>query len=114
LDLLYLNTRLVTTSNYSAIADLHILQITAANTKYFAARSVFTSRYLATASSSGDPSASRTQVLPSLTLVPNYLPAILSTKLDRHLFSIIYADLNCTQHYQTSALFLYNRFARTE
>jgi hypothetical protein len=47
-----------TTSNYSAIADLHTLQITTESTKHFPAYCVFTSRSLATASNSEDSSAS--------------------------------------------------------
>jgi hypothetical protein len=60
LDLL---TRLGTTSNYSAIADLHTLQFTTIPAKPFPARCVFNSRSLAMASNSGDSSASRAQVL---------------------------------------------------
>jgi hypothetical protein len=61
LDLL---TQLGTTTNYSAIADLHTLHIIAANTKSFPARSVFNSRFLVTDGKSGDSSDSRAQVLP--------------------------------------------------
>jgi hypothetical protein len=60
LDLL---TQLGTTSNYSAITDLHTLQITDANTKSSPAVSVFNSRSLATDVNSEDSSASRAQVL---------------------------------------------------
>jgi hypothetical protein len=49
--------------NYSTITDLHTLQITAANTKSFPARSVFNSRFLVTDVNSGDSSASCAQVL---------------------------------------------------
>jgi hypothetical protein len=45
LDLLHLHTQLVTTINYSAIVNLHILQFTLTHTLVF---SVFTSRILAT------------------------------------------------------------------
>jgi hypothetical protein len=45
-------TRLGTTSNYSAIASLHTLQITAENTKSSSACNIFTSRLLVTASNS--------------------------------------------------------------
>jgi hypothetical protein len=72
LDLL---TPLGTASNYSATAYLPSSQFTTA-----------TSSSLATASNSGDFSASRAQVLPSPTLIQNCLPAISSTELDRHLF----------------------------
>lgn len=60
LDLL---TLLGTTSNYSALADLHTLEMTAANTKSSPARSVFNSRSLATAPICGDSAASCTQDL---------------------------------------------------
>jgi hypothetical protein len=42
----HLHTKLVTTSNYNAIAHLHTLQITTAHAK--ASQSVFTSRFLVT------------------------------------------------------------------
>jgi hypothetical protein len=61
LDLL---TQLATTSNYSATAYPHTLQITAANTRSSAARSVLKSRFMATEVNSGDFSASHAQVLP--------------------------------------------------
>jgi hypothetical protein len=54
----HLNTQLVITFNYSAIADLHTLQITTAHTKSFPACSVFTSSCLVTASNNGYSSAS--------------------------------------------------------
>jgi hypothetical protein len=54
----HFTTRLRTTSNYSAIANLHALHITAANTKSSSAYSVFTSRFLVTDYTSWDPSAS--------------------------------------------------------
>jgi hypothetical protein len=53
----HFNTQLVTTPNYSVIADLHNLQITAAHAKNFQS-AVFTSSCLVTASNSGDSSAS--------------------------------------------------------
>jgi hypothetical protein len=46
----HLYTQLVTARNYSAIANLHTLQITTAHPKSFAASSVFTKRCLLTAS----------------------------------------------------------------
>jgi hypothetical protein len=55
-------TRLGTTSNYSATANPHNSKINTAPAKPFPAFRDFTSRYLATASNSGDSSASRTQV----------------------------------------------------
>jgi hypothetical protein len=54
----HLYTKLETTSNYSATANLHTLQITTAHAKSFPACCVFTSRSLVTASNSGDSSAS--------------------------------------------------------
>jgi hypothetical protein len=48
----HFTTLLGITSNYSAIANLYNLQITAANTKSSPASSVFTSRFLVTASNS--------------------------------------------------------------
>jgi hypothetical protein len=53
----YLYSQLVTTSNYSATANLHTLQITTASAKSFPACCVFTCRSLVTASNSGDYSA---------------------------------------------------------
>jgi hypothetical protein len=46
----------MTTSNYSAIVDLHTLEITTAHVKTF--QTIFTSRSLVTASNIGDFSAS--------------------------------------------------------
>jgi hypothetical protein len=57
---------------------------------------VFTSRSMATASNSGDSSASRAHVFPSSTLVQNYLPTTPSTEMDRHLFSASLAELHCS------------------
>jgi hypothetical protein len=48
--------RSLTTSNYSAIANLHILQITTAHAK--PSQSAFTSRFLVTDLNNGDSSAS--------------------------------------------------------
>jgi hypothetical protein len=60
LDLLILHG---TTRNYSDTADLHTLQFTTAPAKPFPACCVFNSNSLATASNSGDYSASRGQIL---------------------------------------------------
>jgi hypothetical protein len=76
MDLLTTYTPLGTTSNYSASANLHNSQITAAPAKPFAACYVFTSCSLATASNSGDFSAS---VLTSL-LSGEYPTTELSTE----------------------------------
>jgi hypothetical protein len=59
----HLYTRPGTTSNYIATANLHNLQITTQSDKLFPSCCVFTSRSLATASKSGDSSASRARVL---------------------------------------------------
>jgi hypothetical protein len=58
-------TQLGTTSNCSTTANLHTLQTTTAVGKPLPTWSVFPSLSLATASNSGDPSASRAQVLSS-------------------------------------------------
>jgi hypothetical protein len=55
------NTWLVTTLNYSAIADLYTSQITTAHAKSFPACRVFTSRSLVTAYNSGDSSTTPTK-----------------------------------------------------
>jgi hypothetical protein len=54
----HFNTQLISISNYSAITNLHTLQITAANTKSSPTCSFRTSRFLITASNIGDSSAS--------------------------------------------------------
>jgi hypothetical protein len=75
----HLCTPLGTTSHYSAIADLHTLQVTTAPAKSFPARYVLTSRSLATVSNSGGSSASRAQVLLSQPPVQNSLSTVHST-----------------------------------
>jgi hypothetical protein len=112
IDTLY--TLLGTTGNYSATTNLHTLQFTTDPLSLFPACCVLTSRSLAKASNSGDSSNFHAQALPSLTFIQNCLPAIPSTKMDHHPFSTSLAELKCTQHYQTSAPFFYNHFARTE
>jgi hypothetical protein len=101
LELLTTYTPLGTASNYSATVSLHNSQITAP-TKPLPACYVLTSRSLATASNSENSSASRAQILPSLTVVQNFLPAVPSTELDLHPFSASLAELNCTQHWTES------------
>jgi hypothetical protein len=59
----HLYKRLVRTSNYSATANLHNSQISISHAKPFPACYVLTSRSLATASNSGDSSASRARIL---------------------------------------------------
>jgi hypothetical protein len=55
----HFNTRLVTALNYSAVADLHILYITTSHAIVnLLVCSAYTGRFLATASNSGDSSAS--------------------------------------------------------
>jgi hypothetical protein len=49
----HFNTQLVTTLNFSAIANIHTLQFTRAHAKSFPARGVFSSSYLVTASNNG-------------------------------------------------------------
>jgi hypothetical protein len=71
---------LVSTSSYSATANLHNSQFITAPSKPFLAF-VFTSRSLATASNSGDSSASHAHVVPSPTLLQNCLPAVYSGAL---------------------------------
>jgi hypothetical protein len=46
--------QVVPTSNYNAIANCHASQITTAHAKFFSVCCVFTSRFLVTASNSGD------------------------------------------------------------
>jgi hypothetical protein len=72
----HLNPQLATTSNYSPTANLHTLQITAAAAKPSPACYVLTSRSLATASNSGDSSASRAQVLLSQSPMQNSLSTV--------------------------------------
>jgi hypothetical protein len=102
------------TSNYSATINLQDSQITTVPAKPVSACCVFARRYLATASNSGGSSASSAHVVPSPTPIRNCLPVIPSTELDHRLFSASFAELNCPQHHQTSALFFYNHFTRTE
>jgi hypothetical protein len=101
----HMYTPLETTSNYSATAYLHNSQITTGPAKLFVAYYIFTIRSLATASNSRDSSSSGAQIFPSPTLVQNFLPAISSTELDRHLFSPSLTELNCTQHSTLSVIF---------
>jgi hypothetical protein len=61
----YLYTQHGTTSTYNATVELHTFHITTALAKQIRACSVFTSRSLTTASSNGNSSASRPQVLSS-------------------------------------------------
>jgi hypothetical protein len=66
------HSRLVSTSNYSTTANLHISQITTAPAKPFPICCVFISGSQVTASNNGDSSASRSQVLSSQTPVENW------------------------------------------
>jgi hypothetical protein len=62
----HFNTQLVTTLNYNAIANLHTLQITTTYRLVFSVcYTVPTSRFLVTASNSGDFSASEVMPLPA-------------------------------------------------
>jgi hypothetical protein len=80
----HLYTQLGTTLNYSATANLNDSQITTAPAKAFPACCIFTSRSLTTASSSGDSSVLRAQVLLSQPPVQNSTQL---TELWRHFFS---------------------------
>jgi hypothetical protein len=60
----HFNTRPVSTINYSSIADLDTLQLTAAHA-VFPVCCVFTSRGLVTASNSGDSTVSAFTLLPA-------------------------------------------------
>jgi hypothetical protein len=68
----HLYTRLGTTSNYGAIANLHNSQIITAPAMSFPERCVFIGCFLATASKSGDSSASRSQDLSERRLPSKY------------------------------------------
>jgi hypothetical protein len=69
----HLYKRLISTSNYSATADLHNSQVITALAKPFPARCVFTSHSLAMTSNNGDSSASCAQVLSSKPSMQNSL-----------------------------------------
>jgi hypothetical protein len=69
IDRLY--TRLISTSNYSATADIHNSQITTALAKLFPACYVYIDRSLATAANSRDSSTSRVQAFSSQPPVQN-------------------------------------------
>jgi hypothetical protein len=79
----HLYTRLVSTSNYSATANLHNSQIITAPAKPFPACCVFTSLSLATASNSGDSSASRAHAIPYCPPSHNWLRPLLITSQHR-------------------------------
>jgi hypothetical protein len=66
----HFSIQLVITLNYSTTANLHNSQTTTAPAKSFPACSVFSSRSQATASNSGDSSASRAQVISERTSLP--------------------------------------------
>jgi hypothetical protein len=99
-------TPLLTTSNYSAVANPQTLQTTTAPAKSFPDCCVLTSRSLATASNSGDSSASRAQVLLSQPPVQNSCQ--LSSRLQRHLFSSFLAELNCIADPQRTRCHLFS------
>jgi hypothetical protein len=69
-----ITTRFEITSNYSATANLHKSKITTAPDKPFSACCIFSSRFLAMASNSGDALVSRAQALPSPIPIQNCLP----------------------------------------
>jgi hypothetical protein len=61
----HLPTQLETTSNYSAIANIHILKTTAGDSESSPACSIFSSHFLVTASNSGRSPASALTPFPS-------------------------------------------------
>jgi hypothetical protein len=90
----HFTTRFVITNNYNAIANLHTLQITAANTKSSRACNVFTRRFLVTDFNTGYscdsglksclnggclPTASVLQLTPRLAAISHQLPNLLFT-----------------------------------
>jgi hypothetical protein len=100
----HLYTPLETASNCSAIADLHSLQITTATTKPSTAYCVFNSRSLATASNSGDYSASRAHVVTVWRISCIQTRCQLSYQLQCHLFSDSFAELLSTANPQLNSL----------
>jgi hypothetical protein len=96
----HLNTRLVTTLNYTTVVDFHALQITTAHAKSLQSALVSTSRSLVTASNNGDSSAS---VLKS-SLNGGSLPAELASKC----VSVITSQLRPTE--STALLLLLRLF----
>jgi hypothetical protein len=88
-----LNTPLRTTSNYSANANLHTLQITTAPATLFSACCVFNNHSLATASNSGDSSSSRAHVVSVRRIVRNW--TVNSTIAPSLLSLPCRAQLNC-------------------
>jgi hypothetical protein len=96
MDLLTPYTRLGTTSNYSAIANLHTLQFTDANTKSSPACTVFNSRFLVTDVNSWDSSFSRAQVLLVQRISRNRTPSIPNSTIAPSLLSLTcWAQQNC-------------------
>jgi hypothetical protein len=77
-----------TTSNYSATANLHSLEITTANTTSSPACSVFNSRFLATASNRRDSSDSHAQVRPVQRISPNWTPSIMNSTIAPSVFNL--------------------------
>jgi hypothetical protein len=75
----HLHTPIGTTSNYSAITNLHTLQITTVPAKPFPVCCFITSHLLATASTNGDSSGSCAQVLLSQLPMQNSLLTVNST-----------------------------------
>jgi hypothetical protein len=89
---------------YTQDSELSVITVPPLITVHYSTRKaspsccIFTSRSLAMASNSKDSSDSRTEALPSPTLVQNCLPASPSIELDRHVFSASFTELNCTQY----------------
>jgi hypothetical protein len=110
----HLYTPLGTTRYYGTTVNLHNVQITTAPAEPFPALCVRTSHSMAMVSNSGDSSLSRIQVLPSPALVHKCLPAIPTNELDHHLYPASLAELNCTQHCQTTTLFFYHPLSESQ
>jgi hypothetical protein len=103
----HLYTQLGTTSNYSVIANLHTIQITKACAKSFSACCVLTNRSLMTASNSEYSSASRAQVILSLTPVQNSLSIFNSSVAPSLLSLSCRAQLNCQTSTDSNAPVLF-------
>jgi hypothetical protein len=88
--------------------NLHTLRITAANTKSSPVRSVFNSRFLVTDVNSGDPSASRVQVLSVRRYPANEISQIYSTIAPSQ--TLLQSSTNLI----ASGCLPYNHYARTE
>jgi hypothetical protein len=100
----HLYTQHGSTRNYSAIA-ISTLYGSPQHPLSFSSLLCLHQPFPGKGSNNGDSSASRAQVLPSLTLIQNWLPTIPSTELDWHLFSSSLAESKRTQ-YSTNSIIL--------